>query len=371
MTKTRRLTRLVLIPELSSDPAPFMVVDTHGTVLQRGVLTLDAVEAPPSFPTVAIVPGVDVSIAWLDLPAGSTAQVRAAAFWALRDRLAAPADRLSMTLGAPGRAGEPRMTVVVSQALLSAWSDYLSVLGIRADVMTPDVLTVPEPESDGDLNAIVFGSSVALRGRSFAATVQKDLVDVVAGARRITTIEASSEIERLMIQAALSPAVNLNGGGRDRPAAGGGWRRVAALAAAVILSPLILVVAAATRDTLVADRLERGTLALIAERWPEAAAASEPVEDVRRRLDVALLQAGTAAVASALYAAVEQVEGSELDSLIVDPDEGVRATVTYQAYEDLDRLKQVTARAGMIMTDDSTIDDQGRIVSDIRIGAGA
>jgi general secretion pathway protein L len=70
-----------------------------------------------------------------------------------------------------------------------------------------------------------------------------------------------------------------------------------------------------------------------------------------------------------LFAAVEQVEGAELDIFVSDPEGGVRATVSYPAYQDLDALKSAVAAAGLRLNDTSTLDDAGRVVSDVTIGA--
>jgi general secretion pathway protein L len=80
-------TRLILIPALGSEPAPCLVIDGGG-VRERGLLDLHPVERPEPMHTVAIVPGPEVTIRWLDLPAGGQSQQRAAALWMLREELA-------------------------------------------------------------------------------------------------------------------------------------------------------------------------------------------------------------------------------------------------------------------------------------------
>ena len=45
-----------------------------------------------------------------------------------------------------------------------------------------------------------------------------------------------------------------------------------------------------------------------------------------------------------------------------------KATVTYAAYQDLDALQQAMAGHGMSLTDESTVDDQGKVVSEVRVG---
>ena len=345
------LTRLILIPALGNVPAPYLVV-AGGTVHERGHLLPDAAAIPPTLRTVAVVPGTDVMARWLDLPSGGSAQVRAAALWALRDSLAAPADRLSVTLGAPGPAGEPRLVLVVNQALLSAWTDYLDVLGVRADVLVPDMMTLPVSAADDALSMVAFGPSLALRGHRFAVAVQPDLLDLVRGGRRVEPIESEAALERALVAAALNPPVAL-------------------LAAVLLISPLVLTLASAARDDLAARRIEAGTRDLIRTRLPDLAASTDPVAEISRRLEVAAPPGGLTAAAAALFTAVEGVEGAELDSFVADPETGVRATVSYPAYQDLDSLRAAMTAAGMRLDDTSTVDDGGRVVSEILIGAPA
>lgn len=366
------LTRLILIPALGNDPAPYLVVDAGGTVHERGHLQPDAAEVPPAMRTIAVVPGTDVLVRWLDLPPGNAAQVRAAALWTLRDSLAAPADRLAVTVGPATPIREPRLVLVVNHALLAAWVDYLDMLGVRADVMVPDMMTLPVPDADDVLGTAAFGPGLALRGRGFAATVQPDLLDLVRGDRRVAPIDSEAELERALVAAALNPPVNLLAGlDRDGGRDSAGWRRAAVLAAVLLASPLILTLASAARDDLAAGQIERGTQALIRARLPDLAGTPDPVAEIDRRLIVAAPPGGITAAAAALFAAVEGVEGAELDSFVADPETGVRATVSYPAYEDLDSLRAAMARAGMRLDDTSTVDDGGRVVSELLIGAGA
>ncbi|WP_420479272.1 type II secretion system protein GspL, partial [Brevundimonas sp. FT23028] len=242
-------TRLILIPALAGDPAPYLVIGAGGYVLERGTLTVEAVEGPEPMRTVAVAPGADVLIRWLELPPGSAAQQRAAALWALKDDLAASPDRLSVALGPVPVAGAPRLAALVNPSLLDAWGDYLAGLGVRADALVPDALTLGEPEDDS-LTAVAFGGAIALRGRRFAASVQPDLVDLVAAGRTVEPVDDPAAVERMLVQAALNPPIDLTPV-RMREAAGNrrGWGRAAALAAVAALSPLALMIAAAPFST--------------------------------------------------------------------------------------------------------------------------
>jgi len=363
-------TRLILIPAVASQPAPYLVVSPDGYILHRGTLTLDGTDQPQPMRTVAVTPGADVMIRWLDLPTGSVVQMRAAAAWSLRDDVAATPERLATILGPSAGAGQLRLTAVVSRALLEAWTDYLRALGVNADVLVPDVLTLSEPDADDEVLAVSFGNSVALRGRRFAATVQPELVELIAADRRVVAVEDSDAVERALIAAALAPAINLlETGDREHRTASGSWRRAAALAGLVLVSPLLLTAAAAARDDMAARQMRAEALAAIAVAAPDLARTADPVAAFRQRVAAAPPPGGVTAAAAALFVAVESVEGAELDILIADPETGVKATVSHPAYSDMARIQSAMADAGMLVTETGTLDDAGRVVSDITIGA--
>lgn len=359
--------RLILIPPSAALPASCLTLDAQGSVLTRGVVELGGA-APEPMRTVAVVPGADVLVRWLDLPSGSPAQVAAAALHGLRDDLAAPAERLSAALGPVPAPGGRRLVAVVGRSLLQAWGDYLSSLGLRPDVVIPDSLILPEPAEEGALTGAVFGADLALRGRELALSVQPDLAEAVAAGRALARIERAEEVERLLAAAALNPPINLlAGAGRWVEADGRGWKRAAALAAALVVSPLILTLAAAGHDEWRARDAAHRAEAAARRAFPDLAPGEDAVAEATRRLTTAPPPGGPTAAAAALFAAVESVEGAELDSLTADQD-GVRATVTYAAYQDLDALQRAMAEHGMSLTDESTVDDQGKVVSEVRVG---
>ncbi|MBW8303912.1 MAG: hypothetical protein K0M78_08205, partial [Brevundimonas sp.] len=78
---------------------------------------------------------------------------------------------------------------------------------------------------------------------------------------------------------------------------------------------------------------------------------------------------GVPAAAAALFTAVESIEGVELDALLAAPDDGMRATLSHPAYSDMQEIDRRLAEAGLAVTENATLDDGGRVVSDISIGA--
>lgn len=362
-------TRLILIPTLGTEPAPCLVI-ADGRVRERGVLELHPVEPPEPMRTVAIVPGAEVTVHWLDLPPGGTAQQRAAALWMLKESLAAPGDRLATALGPVPPAGRPRMVAMVGLPLLQAWVDYLDALGVRADAMVPDALTVPEPDEDDRLSAVVFGPVTALRGRGFAASVEPDLVELVAGSRRVEPITDPAEVERALVEAAMAPAIDLlSSRDRTRGTVGRSWALASAMAGLLAISPLVLVAAAAARDDLSARRDLEQVRVEIMRVAPDLAARPDPVEALRRRARTAPPSVGVVGAAAALFAAIEGVEGAELDLLIVDPADGMKASFTHGDYQDTQAIARAMRVNGLEITETGTVDDRGRIVSDITIGS--
>jgi len=362
-------TRLILIPAVAGEPAPCLVI-VDGQVRERGLLALHAVDRPEPMRTVAVAPGADVTIRWLDLPAGGLTQQRAAALWLLRDSLAVPSERLAVALGPVAAAGQPRLVALVDSPLLQAWVDYLDAIGVRADAIVPDVLTVPEPSEDDRLNAVAFGSAMALRGRGFAASVQADLVDLVAGSRDVVPIEDARAVERALVEATLNPPVNLlSDQMRARGVLRRGWARASAMAGLLLVSPLVLTAAAAARDEVNAQRDVQSARVEIARVAPDLAAVPDAVDALRRRVQAAPPPGGVIGATAALFAAVEGVEGAELDLLIVDPAAGMKASITHADYQDMQTISRAMRDKGLQITETGTLNDQGRIVSDITIGS--
>lgn len=363
-------TRIVQIPPAASMPAPFIVVDGQGRVIQRGALLLEGEAPHAEVRTIAVAPGADVLIRWLGLPVGGAAQTRAAARWMLKDDLAALPDRTVVAVGAPGVADGARLTAAVSATLLEAWIDYLAALGVSVEAVVPDCLVLPEPQDDLTLATVAVGGDVALRGRGFAATVQADLVQAMAGDRSLAPVGDWDAALSALATVPL-PVNLLSGVERTRQASSGGWRRVAALAAAVLISPLILAAAGAAHDQHEASRAREATLALIAEALPDAAKAADPIAEARRQLAAAPPPGGMAAASAALFAAVEGVEGAELDGMSSSAGQGLRATVSYPAFGDLDAMRTALNGSGLSLSDTSTVEDGGRVVSEIVLGGAS
>lgn len=362
-------TRLVFIPVSADLPAAVAIVGADGAVAAQPALTLDNAADLGPMRTLAIAPGADVLVRRLVLPVGSAAQVRAAALWSLRADLAAPADRLSVALGPAAKAGEPRTVAVVGAALVQAWSDYLASLGVRPEAIVPDNLILPAPHETNTVSRRDLGADVVLRGADLAVTTQIDLADIMIAGRTVDFVD-DVRWARALAATALAPPLDLRAGpsrasSPDRKA----WRLPIGLAAALLVSPLLLTIAGGLRDTALANGARDRTATMIATSAPELAEAENPAAEVRRRAEVALPR-GVGQAAAALFASVEGVDGAEIDALSFEPSRGLSATISYPAFQDLDALRGAMAAAGYGLIDESTVEDNGRIVSGVLIGRG-
>jgi len=118
-----------------------------GAQVQRG--TLDSILAlAPGRRVVAFVPGADVRLAAVQVPARAPAKILQAAPYALEDQLAEDVDTLHFAIGAPGRAeGGAHAVAIVARSRMEAWLAPLSERGVRPDALLPETLCLPAPEA--------------------------------------------------------------------------------------------------------------------------------------------------------------------------------------------------------------------------------
>ena len=141
------------------------------------------------------------------------------------------------------------------------------------------------------------------------------------------------------------------------------------MAGLLVVSPLILIAAAAARDDANARAATASARAEIERVAPDLAAFPDPVEALRQRVRASPPPGGVVGATAALFAAVEGVEGAELDLLIVDPAAGMKASVTHAGYQDTQTIARAMRANGFEVTETAALDDSGRIVSDITIGS--
>jgi len=143
------------------------------------------------------------------------------------------------------------------------------------------------------------------------------------------------------------------------------WMRAAVLAGLLILSPVILTAAAALRDDGAAREAQAQAHALAVQADPALAQSDDPVADRLGQIDSAPPPGGVVGAAAALAVAIEGVPGATMENLSLDPQTRVRAGLAYPAFQDLAAIQQAVARHGLVLTELSTVEDAGRVVSDV------
>jgi len=113
---------------------------------QRG--TLDTILALAAGRRVVLfVPGADVRLASVTVPARAPQKILQAAPYALEDQLAEDVDILHFAIGVPGQTEDGAHPVaVVARARMETWLTPLRERGIQPDALVPETLCLPPPE---------------------------------------------------------------------------------------------------------------------------------------------------------------------------------------------------------------------------------
>lgn len=362
------LTRLIILPWRHGEAAWYRVTDENG-VLERGPIA--AAPAPHAdLRTVLVVPGVEVLCRWLSLPRGQDAQVAAAAALMLEDELAGSREDLHVALGAPEPDGT-RLVVVADRVRMQAWLDDAAALGVRPSAVCPDHLLLPDPDPEGDeALAVVVDETALVRGQGLALSCDAELLPLIMAGRPYRLVEAGPETERLTSARAARPPIDLQQGAFSRADAGRSRVRPARapiLAALLLASLVALPVVQAGRAELAIHRAAQRIGTLAGE--PRAGSAGKAL--TRLRAQSARIRAAEAFPlrAAALFAAIEGVEGMQVQTLLYGQDGVLRATLDHVNYSDVELLRRALARSGLTVEEKSAVVDQGRVLSDVAVRA--
>lgn len=357
---------VVLAEDTALSAARWLLTDPDRRVIQQGrVPSEGGASPPPAEQTVLLVAGQDVLTRRLSLPATRPAQRRSEALTLLQTQgLAATPDALQLIVAAPDMEGR-RLVAALAPGVLDAWRAAAGRLGLTPDVILPDSL-LPPPPSDEDWIALPLADRVSLRGRDAAVTAEPDLADLLVEGASVTVLDQAARIEAALIDTALAPPLNLLDG-LAGPAEPRRWRLAVALAAALALSPLVLTAAQALRLDLMTGRLEHRNHEVMRQTWPDAPAGTAPLDEARRRLGPAGLSGGFTRVAAALFAAVEDMEGAQLQTLLLDETGALRATLAHADYGDTPRLDAALEPFGLAAEEEAVNEENGRVISDILV----
>jgi len=124
---------------------------------------------------VVLVPGADLRLTSIEVPARQAAKVLQAAPYALEEQLADDIDTLHFALG-PRQADGRWPVVVVGRARMEDWLRPFTERGLVPDVMLPDTLCLPPAEGDR-WSALAEREHISVRSGPFAgfSCVPEDL----------------------------------------------------------------------------------------------------------------------------------------------------------------------------------------------------
>jgi general secretion pathway protein L len=138
-----------------------------GVQVQHG--TLDTILAlAGTRRVVAFVPGADVRLAAVQVPARSAPKILQAAPYALEDQLAEDVETLHFAIGAPGQAeGGAHPVAIVARERMEHWLAPLRGRSVKPDALVPETLCLPAPEP-GQWVGLAEGGRVTMRTGPYA-----------------------------------------------------------------------------------------------------------------------------------------------------------------------------------------------------------
>lgn len=318
---------------------------------------------------VAVTPADAVTLHWAALPSRSPAQATAAARIVAGEASAAPAGELHVAIGEEGQ--DERPIAVVGAAAMRGWLADLAAVGIDPDKMLPAPLLLPRPD-EGFARAELAGEGV-IRGPTSGFADEARLTELVTGGAAPRTI-GRDEMDRALVAAVLSPALDLRQGPFARRRRGGiDWalvRRIGWLAVAILSVTLAIDLVRIAKYSFAADALEQQAAALAATGLPRG----ETVVDADRQLTERLGAVrgpglGFTGMAAAVFAAVRATPGTEVTGVDFTPTGSLRLSVA-AARESLPTdLKRAIERSGFVVTAGVFTSANGRVTGDMTVAA--
>lgn len=365
--------RLVVVAEDADvSEMRWMLVGSDRRVIQRGRATVDEPDEA-TWPmgvdrTVLITPGFAVIVRRTAPLSGRPAQMRASALYRLGEEgLAGPLDDLHLALGAPD-VDRRRMAAAVLRGVLEHWRAQAARLGGAPDVIVPDGLCAPAPDTE-DWTRLDLFDRVVLRGRDQAVTVEPDLAEMMTAGATVARLEDAEAVEAALIATAFDPPVNLlDGLARPTVASGGrAWAAAAVLAVLVALSPLMQTAAEAVRHDLTAGELDRRSATAARRLWPDMAPGADPATEVRARLGPNGGAGGFSGDVAALFSAMEPMEGLKVQMLYLEDDGALRLSVAHPDQADMTHLNTALEPFGLTLSENAMGQEDARALSDIRV----
>ncbi|MDX3882953.1 MAG: type II secretion system protein GspL [Sphingomonas sp.] len=357
---------LLLFPGDEGAPLGGWLRIAGGAVVGRG-RDIPAVGEGEDERIVAVAPGPDVTVHWLDLPNLSQAQAAAAARLAAADVAAEPVDRLHIAVGPAGEDGA-RAMALVSGSRMAAWVAGLQSLALDPDHVVPETLLIP-PAAEG-ARRWARGDLHLVRGDRIAFAAESAVADALVDGPVEELDDAAVEAGLAGALAAIPVDLRQGAFAKRRPWAVD-WkslRRMAWMVAGLCLLTLLIQGALILRYTVAADAVERETGVIAAKALPRAGRIVNARAQLAERLaELRGAGMGFGATAAALFSAVRDTANIELSSLRYDRDGSLRATVEASAASDIAALQQRIAAQGFTADAGEPRSGGGRQIAELTV----
>ena len=301
---------------------------------------------------VLAAPGVDVVLHWVELPRDlSSAQLAGAARLSAADVSAAPIDRLHIAAGAQFEDSDDRCIAVVSSDLMAKWLAEMQAIGLDPDSVIPEPLLLSAPEAGVRVFARAGLDNVRGYERAFAA--EPDLAALAIADDSVETLDIAAFEAGLPCALATAPVDLRRGAFAKRRRWTIDWpaiRRIIAYSAAILLITLLTQLIMIMQYSFGAGALEREAQVKAQQALPASTAIVDPAAQLRDRLNEVGGGPGYSEIAGAVFAAVRDTEGAELQSMLYTGGEGVQIDVAAADETQLSAFEQRLVAMGLSVT---------------------
>ena len=346
-----------------------------------------------------LVPGTDVSLHAVLLPARTEREAQKAAPFAIEDELAEPVEDVHVALGRETRSGNQNLRELqaCSRQKLVDWITLADQAGFRRAALVAEQSTLPDREMIVDAGSRIL---FAVGGKRFAvdASVGDDVLKALSGASPnspeiygaelamrlgLDTWQQEARVSVMQLAAWAQEKAEITDLRRgiytDRTSWQltdlKAWRMPAALAA---VSAVFWVLVTAY-ETSALNRQSQANLAkaqeLYATAFPDEGIVSNPAGRIRERLAESSGPRNSMdfmTSSAALYQAIEAVSGTRIRSIRYERSNGeMRASLVYRNYGDDARIKSEIETAGFAARVGDTRQTSNGIIGELIIGGAS
>ncbi len=330
----------------------------------------DGLDGERAETVVLVVPGVDVTFHWEDIPADlAPAQAEAAARVKAAEISPEPLDRLHFALGKADTRGR-RAIALVARSRMEDWLAEAAGLGIDPDWVVPEPMLIAPPETG--LKRFRRAGLDNVRGPERAFAAEREIAALLMDGEEIVVM-ATEDFDREVGDVLEDGPLNLRQGlfRKRRPwkVESGAVRRIAMLVGAILLATLLIQLVLIARYNFAADALEREAIARARDVIPGNVEIVDPEAQLRERLYGIGAGPGYGEVAGAAFVAVRDTAGVELQALVFQSDNSLQLTAAAPGQPELSALQQRLTELGLAVTPGAMRDGGGRQIGEFTVRA--